>query len=251
MTATSRVVDRRSAESAHPADPPFSFADVARRYDALNHLMSLGQDRRWRRIAAEAARLPDGGRVLDVGVGTGDMALALLHRWPGRTVAGIDPTPEMMRAGRRKPNAERVHWTQGNGLRLPFPDAYFDAVTSAFLLRNVPDVSAALAEQVRVVRRPEPAAGRSGGRVVCLEMTWPRVPVFGPLFQFYFATLVPRITGTLSGQWAAYRYLPRSVQRFMTPEELRAAMEHVGLRDVRYRMLMMGTVALHVGERGK
>lgn len=220
---------------------PYTFATIARRYDALNHLMSLGQDRRWRRIAAEAARLPDGGRALDVGVGSGDMALALLRRWPGRAVVGIDPTPEMMRAGRRKPDAERVHWTQGNGLRLPFPDASFDAVTSAFVLRNVGDVPGALAEQRRVAR--------SGGRVVCLEMTWPRAPLFRPLFHLYFAGLMPIVNGLLSGQSAAYRRLPRSVQRFMTPEELRAAMERVGLRNVRYRMLMLGTVALHVGER--
>jgi demethylmenaquinone methyltransferase/2-methoxy-6-polyprenyl-1,4-benzoquinol methylase len=223
------------------ANPSFSFADVARRYDTLNHLMSLGQDRRWRQIAAETVHLPHGGRVLDVGVGTGDMALALQHRWPGSTVVGLDPTLEMMRVGQRKPGAETVRWTQGDGLRLPFPDSYFDAVTSAFLLRNVPDVPSALAEQCRVVR--------PGGRVVCLEMTWPRTPVLGPLFQFYFANLMPHITGILSGQPAAYRYLPRSVQRFMAPEELKGTMERVGLQNVRYRILMLGTVALHVGER--
>jgi demethylmenaquinone methyltransferase/2-methoxy-6-polyprenyl-1,4-benzoquinol methylase len=235
------VSNATAQESIESTDPSFSFADVARRYDALNHLMSLGQDRRWRQIAAKAAYLPDGGRVLDVGVGTGDMALALWHRWPGSTVVGVDPTPEMMRVGQQKPDAERVRWMQGNGLRLPFPDVYFDAVTSAFLLRNVPDVPCALAEQCRVVR--------PGGRVVCLEMTWPRTPVLGPLFQFYFANLMPHITGILSGQPAAYRYLPRSVQRFMTPKELKNTMEHVGLQNIRYRMLMLGTVALHVGER--
>ncbi len=232
---------QRDTEPSTPADQSFSFSDVARRYDALNHLMSLGQDRRWRQIAAEAARLPDGGRVLDVGVGTGDMALALQHRWPGSTVVGVDPTLEMMRVGQRKPDARTVHWTQGDGRHLPFPTAHFDAVTSAFLMRNVGDVPRALAEQCRVVR--------PGGHVVCLEMTWPCTPVLGPLFQFYFANLMPRITGILSGQYAAYRYLPRSVQRFMAPEELKSAMERAGLRDVRYRMLMLGTVALHVGER--
>ena len=231
----------RDTESTAPATPPFSFSDVARRYDVLNHLMSFGQDRRWRQIAAEAAHLPDGGRVLDVGVGTGDMALALWHRWPGGTVVGIDQTPEMMRVGQQKPDAERVRWMQGDGLRLPFPDAYFDAVTSAFLLRNVPDVPGMLTEQSRVVR--------PGGRVVCLEMTWPRTPILGPLFQFYFANLMPHITGILSGQPAAYRYLPRSVQRFMAPEELKNTMERVGLQNVCYQMLMLGTVALHVGER--
>ncbi len=177
MAAVGGVTKQQETESANPpnpanpADPPFSFGDVARRYDALNHLMSLGQDLRWRKIAAEALDLPDGGRALDVGVGTGDMALALLRRWPNSAIAGVDPTSEMMRVGQRKPGAERVRWTQGDGLRLPFPNAHFDGVTSAFVLRNVGDVPRALAEQYRVLR--------PGGRVVCLEMTCARAPVRG------------------------------------------------------------------------
>ena len=147
-----------------------------------------------------------------------------------------------MRLGQHKPDAERVRWAQGDGLRLPFPNNTFDGVVSAFLLRNVVDVRGALTEQYRVVR--------PGGRVVCLEMTWPRTPGFRELFQFYFLDLVPHITGALSGQPAAYRYLPRSVQRFVAPEELKATMEQVGLQNVDYRTLMMETVALHVGQRG-
>jgi len=232
---------RLSRKSANPADPPFSFADVAHRYDALNHLMSLGRDRSWRRIAAAAVELTAGGRVLDVGAGTGDMSLALLRSWPGSTVVAVEPTVEMMRVGRRKPGADEVHWAQGDGLRLPFPDGYFDGVVSAFLLRNVADVVGVLAEQYRVTR--------TGGCVVCLEMTWPRTPGLSTLFRLYFAELMPRITGLLSGQPTAYRYLPRSVQCFLTPEELKGTMEHVGLQNVRYRMLALGTVALHVGER--
>jgi demethylmenaquinone methyltransferase/2-methoxy-6-polyprenyl-1,4-benzoquinol methylase len=239
---TVRHCDRGGrTEFTDPANPPFSFTDVAQRYDALNHLMSLGRDRRWRQIAADQARLPAGGRVLDVGAGTGDMALALLRRWPQRTVVGVEPAVEMMRVGRHKAGAEEVHWAQGNGFHLPFPDARFDTVVSAFLLRNVADVPGALAEQCRLVR--------PGGRVVCLEMTWPRTPGFRALFRLYFAHLMPAITGILSGQPAAYRYLPRSVQRFLTPEELKAAMERLGLENVHYRMLALGTVALHVGER--
>ncbi len=223
-------------------DQHVSFAQIAHRYDALNRLMSFGRDRRWRQLAAESVALPNGGCVLDVGTGTGDMALALLHRWPASIVVGIDPALEMMHVGRHKPHAEQVYWTQGDGLRLPFPDAHFDAVTSVFVLRNVADVPSALAEQRRVVR--------TGGRVVCLEMTWPRAPGFRALFQFYFAYLMPRITGILSGQPAAYRFLPRSVQQFLAPEELKATMEHVGLQNVHYRMMALGVVALHVGERG-
>ncbi len=241
MATVGGVTKQQETKSADLANPSFSFGDVARRYDALNHLMSLGQDRRWRQIAADVLSLPDGGRALDVGVGTGDMALALLRRWPGSTVAGVDPTPEMMHVGRRKPSAGHVGWTQGDGLCLPFPSVHFDGVTSAFLLRNVPDVPRALAEQRRVLR--------PGGRLVCLEMTWPRAPGFRTLFQFYFARVMPRVMGILSGQPAAYRFLPRSVQRFLAPDELKAVMERVGLQNVRYRMLMLGTVALHVGER--
>jgi len=250
------VIDRKGTEGQRegeargekfrPLTPsphrPAFFAHIARRYDPLNRLMSLGHDRRWRQIAADAVGLPPSGRVLDVGIGTGDMALALLHRWPGSTIIGVDVTVEMMRVGRRKPGARQVHWTQGNGFYLPFPDASFDGVVSAFVLRNVPDVLAALTEQHRVVR--------PGGRVVCLEMTWPRTPGFRSLFHLYFADMMPRITGLLSGYPAAYRYLPRSVQRFMAPEELKATMERAGLQDVRYHMLALGAVALHVGERG-
>jgi demethylmenaquinone methyltransferase/2-methoxy-6-polyprenyl-1,4-benzoquinol methylase len=224
-------------------NPSFSFADIAWRYDFLNHLMSLGRDHRWRRIAADAVGLPLDGRVLDVGVGTGDMALALLGRWPGSIVVGVDRTAEMMHRGQHKPGTGQVRWAQGDGLRLPFPDACFGGVVSAFLLRNVTDLSAALAEQHRVVR--------PGGRIVCLEMTWPRTAGFRELYRLYFAGLMPRITGALSGQPVAYRYLPLSVQRFVTPEELEATMARVGLQNIHYRMLAFGTVALHVGDRGR
>jgi demethylmenaquinone methyltransferase/2-methoxy-6-polyprenyl-1,4-benzoquinol methylase len=205
--------------------------------------MSLGCDRRWREIAARVIDLPAGGRVLDVGVGTGDMALALLRRQPEAIIVGVEPMATMMQVGQGKVGAEKIHWTQGDGLRLPFPDGFFDAVVSAFLLRNVGDVPGALAEQCRVVR--------PGGRVACLEMTWPRTPGFRQLFGFYFSKLAPPIMGLLSGNLAAYRFLPQSVQRFLDPEELQAVMERAGLRDVRYRMLMLGTVALHVGERSE
>lgn len=236
-----------------PSDAPRLFARIAHRYDLMNRLMSLGQDRRWRRLAADALALPPDGRVLDVGTGTGDMISALLRRWPDATVVGVDPTRAMMQVGYRKlelatrsaqsigSRRSPLGWAEADGLRLPFPDRHFDAAVSAFVLRNVVDVEQALTEQHRVVR--------DGGRVGCLEMSWPRTPPFRALFRFYFADLMPRITGLLSGEPAAYRYLPRSVERFQTPAELTQTMERVGLRDVRCSKLALGTVTFHVGTR--
>ncbi len=255
-------------EFTGPGDSPRLFARIARWYDVMNRLISLGRDRHWRSLAAEALEPPSQGRVLDVGVGTGDMALALLRRWPDATVVGVDPTRAMMQIGRRKLETEPgstpvpkrlrprnrqgglrpstqppVGLAQASGLRLPFPDEHFDAAVSAFVLRNVVDVEQALVEQYRVVR--------DGGRVGCMEMSWPRRPVFRVLFRFYFADLMPRVTGLLSGQPAAYRYLPCSLQRFQTPEELIQTMERAGLHDVHCRKLALGTVTLHVGTCSK
>lgn len=236
---------RRSSERERftdASDSPRLFSRIAAHYDAMNRLMSLGRDRHWRKLAAAALDLPDDGKAVDVGIGTGDMALAIRERWPDATVIGVDPTWAMMAYGRRKIGMESVGVAQATGLRLPFPGQTFDGAVSAFVMRNVGDVEQALGEQHRVVRR--------GGRVACLEMSWPRTPVFRTLFRFYFSDLMPHVTGLLTGQPAAYRYLPRSVEQFETPEELGSTMERVGLRDVRYRKLALGTVTLHVGVRG-
>ncbi|HEY76382.1 MAG TPA: ubiquinone/menaquinone biosynthesis methyltransferase [Thermoflexia bacterium] len=215
------------------------FSRLAPRYELLNVLMSLGQVERWRRAAAEAARVPPGGWALDVAAGEGGLTRALVTRWPQARVVAVDFTPQMVRLGRARTDG-RVHWAEGDALRLPFPDATFDAVVNAFMLRNVVDVEGTLAEQSRVVR--------PGGRVVCLEMTWPRSRWFRPLFHLYFFGWVPLLGSLLTGQRDAYRYLPRSVHEFLPPEGVAATMERVGLRNVRYRLMGMGTVALYVGE---
>jgi demethylmenaquinone methyltransferase/2-methoxy-6-polyprenyl-1,4-benzoquinol methylase len=126
-----------------------------------------------------------------------------------------------------------------DALALPFADATFACVTSAFLLRNLADLPAGLAEMRRVTR--------AGGLVAALEITRPGVPGWDAAFGLYFNRLVPMIGSAVAGDRAAYTYLPESVERFVTPRQLAELMREAGLRDVRYRRLALGTIAIHVG----
>lgn len=216
------------------------FADTARRYDRMNRLMTFGRDQAWRKMVVGACNLPEGGRLLDVGAGTADIALEAMRLHPDAIVIASDFTHEMMRIGQVKDANGRLPFVEADALRLPFASAAFDAACSGFLMRNVTDVAAAFAEQRRVVR--------PGGRVVCLEITRPATPIWRDLFRIYFFHFVPRITAMFSSNKRAYSYLPASTLAFPRPPELKVVMESVGLRNVRYRVLMLGTVALHVGE---
>jgi len=220
-----------------------TFARIVPRYDLMNRLMTGGRDQAWRRQVARLAALPPGGRVLDVATGTGDIALALARHYPGAQVVGADFSLKMIHAGRSKFAAagleSRVSLVTGDALRLPFSDDSFDAVTTGFALRNVTDVPRTFAEMYRLVK--------PGGRVVCLEISRPTLPLFRPLFNFYFYRVVPWLGGLISGHRDAYAYLPSSLTGFLTPEEIKAVMQEVGWRRVRYRRLMVGTVAMHVG----
>jgi demethylmenaquinone methyltransferase/2-methoxy-6-polyprenyl-1,4-benzoquinol methylase len=219
------------------------FAHIARCYDSMNRLMTLGRDRAWRRYVTRQATLPQGGLALDVATGTADLALALTWRYSHGRVVGVDFCPEMIGMGQVKVAAagenRRIRFVIGDALQLPFTDGCFDAVTSGFALRNVTDITQAFAEMGRVVK--------AGGRVVCLEIARPALPVFRQLFHIYFYRLVPLLGRVLAGQGEAYRYLPNSLTHFLSPEELKAVMEGVGLSKVWYRRLMLGTVAVHVG----
>jgi demethylmenaquinone methyltransferase/2-methoxy-6-polyprenyl-1,4-benzoquinol methylase len=216
------------------------FARIAYRYDLMNRVMTGGQDVRWRRLMVHAAALPPGGRFLDVATGTGDVAFEALRQQPGLAlVVGADFTLLMMQVGQMRAAGRPVRWTGADTLSLPYPNDTFDAVASGFLMRNVTDVAGTLAEQRRVTR--------SGGRVLVLDVPRPPDTLWGELFRFYFHQIVPRLGGLISGQPDAYAYLPRSADAFMRPDELAAAMESVGLCQVHYQMLMLGTVALHVG----
>ncbi len=217
------------------------FSDIAHRYDLLNRLLSLGQDGRWRRAMVAQAALPEGGRLLDLATGTGDVALLAARRFPRSTIVATDLTPRMVELAREKEGAERVRWGVADAISLPFPDRSFDVVTSAFMLRNVPDVRRAFAEQWRVLR--------PGGQSLTLEMCWPDRAPMSVLFHLYFLKWTPLLGGLLSGYREAYTYLPQSVRRFMRPAEVAAVMRDVGFREVSWSLRMGGTVALYTGKR--
>lgn len=223
------------------------FDRIVPRYDLMNRVMTGGRDEAWRqmvakRAAAGAAAISPSPAVLDVATGTGDLAFAI-RRAGVTTVVGIDFSREMIAAAHRKAGGEddATSFLVGDALRLPFADRTFDACTVAFGLRNMTDYDAALAEMTRILR--------PGGTFICLEMTPFRRPLAGPVFRLYFDRLVPLVGGVLSGDLAAYRYLPRSVEAFPPAHELAERMRAIGLDDVEYSLLGFGAVAIHSGTR--
>ena len=218
------------------------FTRIAGRYDVMNRLMTGGRHHAWRRLAARAVVAAPPGPVLDLATGTADLALAVVRLAPERTVIGADFSDGMLREARRKllsPPPVRAPLLAADALVLPFRDRTFAAVASAFLLRNLEDLDAGFAEMRRVTMR--------GGRVVALDIVQPTLPGWTPLFNLYFRRLVPALGALVAGDRQAYTYLPQTVARFVTPPELSRLMEKAGLRDVSYRTLGLGTIALHVG----
>lgn len=217
------------------------FTRIAGRYDLMNALMTAGRHHAWRRAAARAAVAAPAGPVLDLATGTCDLALAVRAADGGRSVLGVDFSEAMLAHGRSKlaaRGATRVWLAAGDALSLPFRDGTFAAVVSAFLLRNLADLPAGLAEMRRVTQ--------PGGRVVALEIVRPRLRGWDAIFGLYFHRVVPAVGAAVARDRQAYTYLPQSVDGFVTPLELAALMRKIDLRDVQYRRLGLGTIALHV-----
>jgi demethylmenaquinone methyltransferase/2-methoxy-6-polyprenyl-1,4-benzoquinol methylase len=210
------------------------FDRIAPVYDRMNRAMTMGLDRRWRKLTAQAVVRP-GDRVLDACCGTGDLALADVRA--GGRVTGVDFSEEMLTRAERK--APELDWVRADAVELPFPDASFEAVTVGFGVRNLADLEAGLIELARVLV--------PGGKLGCLEITRPR-GVLRPFFHLWFDVLVPLAGKALPGG-GAYSYLPASVRRFPGPEDLAGAMRRAGFADVGWRLLGGGIVALHVGTK--
>jgi demethylmenaquinone methyltransferase/2-methoxy-6-polyprenyl-1,4-benzoquinol methylase len=185
--------------------------------------------------------LVPGPRVLDLGIGPGTSALEMWRADPALRHVGLDRSGPMLRRARARAAdvGLALPLVRADALALPFRDGAFACVMSAFLLRNLEDLGRGLAEMRRVTAR--------GGRVITLDIVRPAQPLWGAVFGAYFNHVVPAIGAFVAGDRQAYTYLPQSVDRFVTPDELVELMENVGLRDVTYRRFGLGTIALHVG----
>jgi demethylmenaquinone methyltransferase/2-methoxy-6-polyprenyl-1,4-benzoquinol methylase len=213
------------------------FARIARRYDFLNRLLSVGIDRRWRAALVQHLGDLQGRTMLDSCCGTGDLAFALERG--GARVLGVDFTPEMLGRARAKGAGFRARFVAGDALRLPLRSGAVDGAAIAFGIRNVAERRSGLAELRRVVR--------PGGVVVILEFSLPSGRILGWLYRQYFTRVLPRLGGWISGDPAAYRYLPDTVLAWPSPSELQSEMQALGLADCGFRRLSGGIACLSYG----
>ena len=222
------------------------FDAIAARYDFLNHFLSVGLDPRWRARAIREARLPAGARVLDLCTGTGNLAIAAVHRTPDARVVGVDFAGAMLRIGLDKLRGRGLDRTitlvRGDATRIPVRDGWADGATIGFGIRNVMQPDAALAELARVVK--------PGGRLVILEFGEPIIPGIRSLYNWYFRVVLPRLGRVVSKHQSAYSYLPASVGTFPAPAAFAATISSHGFTDVRAVPLSLGIVYLYAATRG-
>lgn len=221
------------------------FSSIAPTYDRANHVLSFGLDRRWWRGTAVTFReilvRPD-ARVLDICCGTGDLTAALLAERPSSAepVTGLDFSGEMLRLAERKYAGANVSWVEGDAMALPFPDNSFDLVTSAFGFRNLSNYAAGLREIHRVLR--------PGGSIGILECNQPE-GLNGALYNLYFRHVLPVAGGWISGNRAAYEWLPSSVQRFPRPPRMLSLMRDAGFTSCAWDGYFLRAAGLYRGAK--
>jgi demethylmenaquinone methyltransferase / 2-methoxy-6-polyprenyl-1,4-benzoquinol methylase len=227
----------RATLDKDPRQVASMFDAVARRYDITNTVLSLGQDRYWRRATRRAADIGPGDRVLDLAAGTAVSTEELARS--GAWCVAADFSVGMLSAGR----VRAVPKVAADATRLPFPDQAFDAVTISFGLRNVADHETALREMARVTK--------PGGRLVVCEFSTPANPLFGTVYKEYLMRALPRVARAVSSNPQAYVYLAESIRAWPDQAELAQAIKRAGWSGVRWRNLTGGIVALHAATRSR
>lgn len=213
------------------------FNAVARRYDLMNDLMSMGIHRLWKRTLAQRVRGVQ-GRVVDLAGGTGDVARLLVA--PGRQVVVCDPSLAMMQVGQERTRGTHLQWLMGEAESIPLADASADLLTVSFGLRNATHLETALAEIHRVLK--------PGGRFVCLEFSQPAFWL-APFYNLYSYLVIPRLGAAVAREPLAYQYLVESIRRFPPQHEFADMMQRAGFADVHWENLSFGIACLHFGSR--
>lgn len=226
------------------------FTKVPPSYDLINRVVSLGMDKRWRRLAAAACLAEKPQRVLDLGCGTGDLTITIAQLAGQHVeIIGLDYSPPMLERAQEKAARagleKRVKFINGKATSLPFPDGYFDCVGISFAFRNLtyknPVRAPHLAEVLRVLGQ--------GGRYVIVESSQPENRVIRALFHLYMRTVGQSVGTIISANRGAYRYLAESMTGFYTPSEVREMLLSAGFMSVSYRPLLLGAVGLHMASR--
>lgn len=227
----------RASLEKKPREVASMFDGIARRYDLTNDVISLGQDRRWRRLTIDAVGAAPGEKVLDLAAGTGTSSEPFADE--GVRVVPCDFSIGMLQVGKaRRPD---LSFTAGDATRLPFADASFDAVTISFGLRNVVDTVGALREMLRVTR--------PGGRIVVCEFSSPTWTPFRTVYQEYLMKALPKVAGVVTKDAGSYEYLAESIASWPDQVALAHLMQEAGWRKVAYRNVSGGIVALHRATR--
>ncbi len=234
--------DRKNDSLISAEENRAMFDYIARYYDGTNRILSLSLDLRWRRQAVDALAPIAGRTYLDVGCGTGDMAVEILRRSPRSKVVGIDPSEGMLEVGREKVKAaglgESISLLRGNVLDLDYEDNSFDGAITAFCIRNVTDRRRGL-EEIRRVLRP-------GSRLVILELTEPQGPIMRPLFRTYAFVVMPLVTLAMSSA-SAYRYLANSMADFPKPGTFLSILGEAGFVNTKHAHMTGGIVTVFEG----
>lgn len=221
------------------------FTSIAPRYDLLNHVLSFSVDRIWWRRTARTFRhilRQPNGRVLDLCCGTGDMTFALLQAAEAASpqIFGADFSHAMLRRAARKSQSAQVDWIEADALKLPFPDSHFDLVVSAFGFRNLANYDSGLLEIARILK--------PGGECGILDFGQPS-GIMGAIYKVYFRQVLPRIGTFISGVRGPYAYLPASVHRFPTPDEMVTRMHGAGFSQASWTPYTFGIAGLYRGVR--
>jgi len=220
------------------------FDSISHRYDLLNHVLSLGIDRRWRKKAIGMLRPHQPRHILDVATGTGDFAIQAMDIQPDEVV-GVDISEGMLEKGRAKIKAlglsSKIQLLSGDSENIPFDENKFDAVTVAFGVRNFADVQRGLREIHRVLK--------PGGHIIVLEFSRPRQFPFKQVYNFYFKTILPKIGRMVSSDRAAYTYLPESVEAFPDGEDFVNILRNVGFKEITCKPLTFSVSSIYMGQK--